>query len=179
MPQLLRFTQCQASDASRQTRRLSRSFTVTIENVAPPMDIKATAVRALMLYSLAEFQCGNATTIRVTANGTSFGIADDGRGHPTEDEQGRLDGFVLPVLFKHRAKWKQGRPQGTIYYIGVLPPFRGRGYAQALLEEATRVFIEAGCWRIFCDASSRNAPMLEAFRRVGYKERATWQRPLG
>ena len=34
-----------------------------------------------MLYSLAEFHSGNATTIRVTAEGTSFGIADDGRGH--------------------------------------------------------------------------------------------------
>lgn len=37
-----------------------------------------------MLYSLAEFQSGNATTIRVTAEGTSFGIADDGRGHPID-----------------------------------------------------------------------------------------------
>jgi DNA gyrase/topoisomerase IV subunit B len=44
-------------------------------------DIVATAVRALMLYSLAEFQSGHATTIRVTAAGTSFGITDDGRGH--------------------------------------------------------------------------------------------------
>jgi DNA gyrase subunit B len=34
-----------------------------------------------MLYSLAEFQSGHATTIRVTAEGTSFSIADDGRGH--------------------------------------------------------------------------------------------------
>lgn len=34
-----------------------------------------------MLYSLAEFQSGHATTIKVTAQGTSFGITDDGRGH--------------------------------------------------------------------------------------------------
>jgi hypothetical protein len=49
-----------------------------------PPDLTATAVRALMLYSLAEFQSGNATTIRVTAEGNSFSIADDGRGHPID-----------------------------------------------------------------------------------------------
>lgn len=49
-----------------------------------PADLTATAVRALMLYSLAEFQSGNATTIRVTAEGNSFSIADDGRGHPID-----------------------------------------------------------------------------------------------
>ena len=48
---------------------------------APVPDIVATAVRALMLYSLAEFQSGHATTIKVTAAGTSFGFTDDGRGH--------------------------------------------------------------------------------------------------
>lgn len=39
------------------------------------------AVRALILYSLAEHQLGHATTIRVTANGNSFSVGDDGRGH--------------------------------------------------------------------------------------------------
>lgn len=48
------------------------------------MDLVATAVRALLLYALAEFQSGNTTTIRVTAEGTSFSIADDGRGHPID-----------------------------------------------------------------------------------------------
>jgi len=45
------------------------------------MDITAQAVRVLTLYSLAEFQSGHASTIRVSANGTSFCVADDGRGH--------------------------------------------------------------------------------------------------
>ena len=44
-------------------------------------DLAASTVRALVLYSLAEFQSGHATTIRITAEGTSFSIADDGRGH--------------------------------------------------------------------------------------------------
>lgn len=37
-----------------------------------------------MLYSLLEFQSGHATTIRVTAQGGTFSIADDGRGHPID-----------------------------------------------------------------------------------------------
>jgi DNA gyrase/topoisomerase IV subunit B len=45
------------------------------------LDITTQAVRALTLYSLAEFQSGHASTIRVSADGTSFCVADDGRGH--------------------------------------------------------------------------------------------------
>ena len=49
-----------------------------------PHDLTGIAVRALVLYSLAEFQSGHSTTIRVTAEGTSFSVADDGRGHAIE-----------------------------------------------------------------------------------------------
>ncbi len=52
----------------------------------PPLDLTATAVRALVLYPLLEFQSGHATTIWVTANGHSFSIADDGRGHALDRE---------------------------------------------------------------------------------------------
>ena len=44
-------------------------------------DITASVVRALVLYSLTEFQSGHATTIRVTSGKHSFSVADDGRGH--------------------------------------------------------------------------------------------------
>jgi DNA gyrase/topoisomerase IV subunit B len=53
-------------------------------NTSPQLDLAATAVRAFMLYSLAEFQSGSATTIRVTAEGPTFSISDDGRGHPID-----------------------------------------------------------------------------------------------
>jgi ribosomal protein S18 acetylase RimI-like enzyme len=94
------------------------------------------------------------------------------------DERGRRVGFILPVLFQDKARWKDGHPQGTIFYMGVLPEYRGRGYSVALLQEATRLFIQAKCWRIFCDTGTNNAPMVSAFRRVGYVERTAWQRPL-
>jgi DNA gyrase/topoisomerase IV subunit B len=59
----------------------SYELAVNTTETNPPLDLTATPVHALMLYSLLEFQSGHATTIRVTAEGTRFGIADDGRGH--------------------------------------------------------------------------------------------------
>ena len=55
-------------------------------NTSLQLDLAATAVRAFVLYSLTEFQSGNATTIRVTAEGSTFSISDDGRGHPIDKE---------------------------------------------------------------------------------------------
>jgi len=46
-----------------------------------PPDLAFAVVRTLVLYSLAEFQAGHARTIRVVADGTSFSVSDDGRGH--------------------------------------------------------------------------------------------------
>ena len=60
--------------------------------------------------------------------------------------------------------------------MGVLPAFRG--HALCLLTQATRVFIAARCWRIFCDTCTTNAPMVQAFRTAGYREGQPWQRPL-
>lgn len=47
-------------------------------------DLAATALRALVLYSLTEFQTGHATSIWVTRQGSAFSITDDGRGHPLD-----------------------------------------------------------------------------------------------
>lgn len=94
------------------------------------------------------------------------------------DTRGTPVGFVLPVLFADPARSRGGRPQATIYYMGVLPPHRGRGHALALLHQVLRMAGQADCWRVFCDASSANPPMLRAFRRAGFIERAPWLRPL-
>ncbi len=64
-----------------------------------PQDLTASAVRALVLYSLAEFQSGHATTIRVTAEGTSFNIADDGRGHAIQ--RAISDAPYLSFIYTH------------------------------------------------------------------------------
>ena len=72
---------------------------MTIANPAPLLDLTSTAVRALMLYSLLEFQSGHATTIRVTAEGNAFSIADNGRGHPLDKT---VDGTsYLKFIYTH------------------------------------------------------------------------------
>ena len=48
------------------------------------LDVASCLVRALVLYSLAEFQSGHCTTIHVVAENGSFRISDDGRGHAIE-----------------------------------------------------------------------------------------------
>lgn len=95
-----------------------------------------------------------------------------------KDTHDQTVGFVLPVTFKEERFWKEGKPQGTIFYMGVLPEFRGQGYGVELVNEATRIFSEAGCWRIFCDTGSDNTPMVKAFVQAGYVAREPWQRPL-
>ena len=94
------------------------------------------------------------------------------------DGNGERVGFVMTTVFADPGRWKEGRPQGTILYMGVLPRFRGRGYALELIFEATRLCIDANCWRVFCDTGSENYPMVDAFRNAGYQERKPWQRPL-
>lgn len=116
--------------------------------------------------------------IELLAVAPSHFIEPEGWWKAAVNQQGQRVGFVLPVLFKDESKWKEGRPQGTIFYVGVLPAFRGQGYSLQLVAEATRSFAQANCWRAFCDTSSRNAAMISTFRRAGYKERAPWQRPI-
>jgi len=50
-------------------------------NAAHEQNIAFDSIRAVVLYPLAEHQLGHATTIRVTANGNTFSVSDDGRGH--------------------------------------------------------------------------------------------------
>jgi DNA gyrase/topoisomerase IV subunit B len=44
-------------------------------------DLVAQVTKSLVLYSLAEFQAGHATEIKVEAMGWAFSISDNGRGH--------------------------------------------------------------------------------------------------
>jgi DNA gyrase/topoisomerase IV subunit B len=63
------------------------------------LDPTGIALRALLLYALAEFQSGNATTIRVTAEGTSFSVSDNGRGHALDRA---IDGSsYLKFIYTH------------------------------------------------------------------------------
>jgi ribosomal protein S18 acetylase RimI-like enzyme len=65
------------------------------------------------------------------------------------DVQGEIVGFVLPVIYPGFAK--DGLEEGTIYYIGALPKYRGLGFANDLLAKGTRILQEVGVWQVFCD----------------------------
>ena len=62
-------------------------------------DLTAEVVRALTLYCFAEVQSGHAATIRITVEGNSFTIADDGRGHSIDRT---IDGTpYLKFIYTH------------------------------------------------------------------------------
>ncbi|MBD1851312.1 GNAT family N-acetyltransferase [Leptolyngbya sp. FACHB-711] len=89
----------------------------------------------------------------------------------------RVIGFVFPVIYQNGAK--NGLEEATIYYIGVLPEYRGLGFATDLLLKGTRVLQDVGIWRVFCDADVNNIPMISTFERAGYQQHSEpWQRPL-
>ncbi|MFF9480157.1 GNAT family N-acetyltransferase [Streptomyces sp. NPDC014733] len=69
-------------------------------------------------------------------------------------------GFVIPARNDYHA---------IIAYLGVVPVHRGRGYADALLAEGTRVLAAQGVPRIRAATDLGNTPMSDAFRRAGYR----------
>jgi ribosomal protein S18 acetylase RimI-like enzyme len=92
-----------------------------------------------------------------------------------ETQAGEPVGFVLCSIF---ARNKDRPAEGTIFYLGVLPMHRGRGYGRQLLDQATRTLGRIGACRILCDTAACNAPMIAAFRNAGYIEKERWERPL-
>lgn len=93
------------------------------------------------------------------------------------NENGDIVGFVLPVIFSECAK--EGKEEGTIYSIGVVPEYRGFGFANDLLSQGTRTLQKIGVWRVFCDTPVSNVRMISAFKRVGYRQYSEpWERPI-
>lgn len=86
-------------------------------------------------------------------------------------------GFIFPVIYPGCGK--NGLEEATIYYIGVLPEYRGQHFAADLLLKGTKVLQDVGIWRVFCDTDANNIPMISTFKRVGYQQYSEpWQRPL-
>lgn len=56
--------------------------------------------RVLVLYSLAEFQSGYASTIRVLVNGATCSVADDGRSHAINRAVSEQP--YLPFIYTHQ-----------------------------------------------------------------------------
>jgi ribosomal protein S18 acetylase RimI-like enzyme len=47
-----------------------------------------------------------------------------------------------------------------------------------LLRRATRLLVEHGVWRIFCDTAETNAPMIHLFEDEGWRRLPRHERPL-
>jgi RimJ/RimL family protein N-acetyltransferase len=75
---------------------------------------------------------------------------------------GELAGFIMPA-----------EPPGflTIFYVGVVPEMRGRGYVNDLLAAGTATLLEAARENdkpLIADTDISNAPMAAAFERTGW-----------
>jgi RimJ/RimL family protein N-acetyltransferase len=74
---------------------------------------------------------------------------------------GAVAGFAVP---------SRNTEMHTVGYLGVLPAYRGHGYATDILAEITRILVtEAGTQLIGADTDLANRPMAAAFARVGYR----------
>jgi ribosomal protein S18 acetylase RimI-like enzyme len=89
------------------------------------------------------------------------GNRDDWR--VARDAAGALVGFAIPSRSAY---------DPSVSYLGVLPPFRGRGFVDDLLAEITHVHAQAGAGRITGTTDTTNAPMAAAFKRAGYRNTA-------
>jgi GNAT superfamily N-acetyltransferase len=85
-------------------------------------------------------------------------------------------GFVLPVTFDGCER--DGLDEGTIYHMGVVPSFRGCGFARVLLQEATQTLVAHGVWRIHCDTAAVNAAMIHLFESEGWSRLPAERRPV-
>jgi GNAT superfamily N-acetyltransferase len=104
------------------------------------------------------------------------------------DEQARGDvAFYSASMLGDRSWWRvawtpDGTPAGfgipsrnteqpVVGYLGVLPEYRGRGYADEILAEITRVLVSAASATVIrADTDLANRPMAAAFNRAGYTE---------
>ena len=84
------------------------------------------------------------------------------------DNKDEIVGFLQPVIY--RGCSKDGLEEGTIYYISVVPEYRGKHYIYDLLCQATRTLQEVEVWRIFSDTDVYNKPMIKTFKEVGYRQ---------
>ncbi len=76
------------------------------------------------------------------------------------DPDGAPVGFAIPSATPYHR---------NVGYLGVLPPWRGRGLVDDLLAEITRVHATSGAETITATTDTTNAPMAAAFDRAGYQ----------
>jgi DNA gyrase/topoisomerase IV subunit B len=85
---------------------------------ADRLDLVMLVTRALVLYSLAEFHGGYASTIDVNVDATSFSVSDDGRGHAIARTINGLP--YLPFIYTHLDyPFADADPPGQVQLQGI------------------------------------------------------------
>lgn len=62
--------------------------------------------------------------------------------------------------------------RGSIYYLGVHPDHRGKGYGAAIVAEAERLLTEAGCPKINLLVRETNREVIAFYEKLGYGDNA-------
>jgi DNA gyrase/topoisomerase IV subunit B len=110
-----------------------------------PHDITASVVRALVLYSLAEFQSGHCRVIRVDAEDGAFNVEDDGRGHAIE-------------------RTVAGSPYLTFVYMHLDYPFGSAQAAPIQLHGIGMSLVNVLCSELTVTARKHDATLRMSFR---------------
>lgn len=87
-----------------------------------------------------------------------------------------MAGFVLPVVYDGCER--DGLDEATIYHMGVAPEYRGRGIGRLLLRRATRMLVNHGVWRVYCDTPSNDYPMIHLFETERWARLPDHERPI-
>jgi len=80
---------------------------------------------------------------------------------------GDVVGVVLPQ------EYPGSKREGTLFYVAVLPAFRGRGYGRALHASGLSMLAERGVTRYVGSTDTRNGPMLKVFEANGCPQTGT------
>lgn len=73
-------------------------------------------------------------------------------------------GVVLPQVFSDRTN------EGTMFYVAVLPEFRGRGFGRVLHASGLAFLAAKGITRYIGSTDARNLPMIAVFRANGCEQ---------
>jgi ribosomal protein S18 acetylase RimI-like enzyme len=76
---------------------------------------------------------------------------------------GVIDGAVVAVVM---AGYEGHR--GSINYLGVAPEYRRQGLGRALMAEAEKRLLAAGCPKINLQVRGTNQEVIDFYRRLGY-----------
>lgn len=82
-----------------------------------------------------------------------------------------VDGEVVGVLLPQA--FPDSETDGTLFYVAVLPRFRGRGYGRALHATGLSILVERGVTKYIGSTDMRNEPMLRVFEANGCPQTTT------